>query len=291
MIAVVGASGYLGGALHEAAKRCGPVLGTSRTGGPFLRLSLDEPERFRYEAIRKGDTVCVTAGISSPDVCSREPERARRVNVEGTSAVISNVLATGARVIFFSTDAVYGEREDEFDESASCRPKGEYAVMKREVESLFAEEENFKTIRLSLVFSYHDRFTTYVRGCAKRKEGAEIFHPFIRSVVYLGDVTQGTIALARRWRDIPRKAVNFGGPAAVTRIEFAELLRETALSNLRIRATDPGCGFFGSRPRSIRMKSPVLASLLGRPPRSLRDAVRMEFNRAEPPGPARPRLA
>ncbi len=56
------------------------------------------------------------------------------MNVTGTSNFIQSVIDRGARVVFFSRDTVYGEREDAFDESAVCNPAGEYAEMKREVE-------------------------------------------------------------------------------------------------------------------------------------------------------------
>ena len=281
MIVITGASGYLGGALYDTARRTGPVAGTSSTGGGLFRLSLREPEDFDYGIVNAGDTVFMAAGISSPDACSREPDHAWNVNVEGTSVVISNILSSGARVVFLSSDTVYGEREDEVDESASCRPEGVYAVMKREVEERFAEQAAFKSVRLSLVFSYEDKFTAYLRECASRRNVAEIYHPFRRAVVHLDDVTEGLLALSRRWSEVAHGVINFGGPEVITRTRFACTLRETALPDLRYQVIDPGSDFFKSRPRVIRMKSPILAFLLNRPPRPLREAARHEFSRED----------
>ena len=277
-VVIIGASGYLGCALYKAARKFGLVIGTSVSDDKFLRLSLDEPENFDYDVVNEGDIVYMAAGISAPGICSQEPERAWKINVEGTSAVISNVLSAGARVIFLSSDTVYGERDEEVGESASCRPEDDYAVMKREVEGRFAERTTFKAIRLSFVFSYGDKFTAYLRGCADRRNVADVFHPFRRAVVHRDDVTEGMLVLGQRWNQFDQRVINFGGPEVISRIQFARTLRETVLPDLRYQSVDPGADFFKCRPRTIRMRSSYLASLLGRPSRSLRVAARLEFS-------------
>ena len=279
MILVAGATGYLGQPLHASASARGAAKGTSRTDKGFLPLRLEAPGDFDYGAVAADDTVFMTAGISAPDVCARERRRARAINVAGTSAAVSGFLSRGARVVFFSSDTVYGEKTEEFDESAPCDPVGDYAAMKHEVETRFMADPAFKTIRLSLVFSRDDRFTMYLRGCAERREEAGLFHPFRRSVVHRDDVVEGALALAWRWDEFPHGAINFGGPDVVDRLEFAEILKEGGLPGLRFRRAEPAPGFFRGRPRTIEMVSPVLASLLGRAPNSLREAVALEFGR------------
>ncbi len=274
---IVGAKGYLGGALIARANTVGNVLGTSSSGGNgFLALRLDAPADFEYDKIRRGDIVLLTAAISAPDICAREHDRAWAVNVTGTSAFISRAIERGARVIFFSSDTVYGEREGAFDEGASCNPAGEYAVMKHEVEQRFAGNPNFKTIRLSYVFSREDKFTRYLAECAKNDSEAELFHPFYRAIVHRDDVVCGALSLAEHWEETPEWIINFGGPQVLSRVEFVECLRANNLKNLRFKLNQPDGDFFINRPRVIAMTSPVLARLLGRTPHSLGEAARLE---------------
>ena len=208
---VVGASGFIGRHLLSACAI--PKSGTSSAGSPaLLRLCLEFPDEFDYEVIQPADVIFFTAAISSPDTCRRERERAWAVNVTGTSKFIDRVIARGGRVVFFSSDTVYGERIDVFEERALCNPAGDYAEMKYEVEKHFLGNCLFKVIRLSYVFSKEDKFTTYLAGCEARGEEAEIFHPFYRAVVHRDDVVQGALALARRWDDFPQAVLNFGGP-------------------------------------------------------------------------------
>lgn len=280
-IIVVGANGYIGHALNSQASRLFEVYGTtskvSKMGGSSLLLQLDKPEEFDYEMISVSDVVFLTAAISAPDVCSREYDRAWAINVTGTSAFVSNVISRGGRVIFFSSDTVYGEKEAAFNESAECSPAGEYAEMKHEVEKRFLGNPLFKAIRLSYVFSREDKFTKYLAGCAERGEEAEIFHPFYRAVIHRDDVIQGSLALASRWDEFSEQIINFGGPEVLARTEFAEAMQQKVLPRLRFRVTEPAAGFFENRPRIIAMQSPILPKLLERPARTLLEAASMEF--------------
>jgi dTDP-4-dehydrorhamnose reductase len=274
---VVGASGYIG--KHLLAASAIPKTGTSSTeSSTLLRLRLEFPDEFDYEIFQPADVVFLTAAISAPDVCTREHERAWAVNVTGTSKFIARVVARGGRVVFFSSDTVYGERGDDFDEQAACNPAGEYAEMKREVERHFLGNPLFKVIRISYVFSKEDKFTKYLVGCAARGDDAEIFQPFYRAVIHRDDIVHGALALARCWDDFPHAAINFGGPAVLSRVEFAETLREIAVPNLRFHVVEPDAEFFRSRPKAIAMRSPILARLLGRPALTLRESAMIEFN-------------
>jgi len=273
-----GATGYLGKSLLKAASSNCDAYGTSSTGlNSLLCLSLEVPDEFDYGIINPLDVALLTAAISSPDICSREHDRAWAVNVTGTSTFIDNVMARGGRVIFFSSDTVYGERYDEFDEKTICNPAGEYAEMKHEVEKRFIGNPLFKVIRLSYVFSREDKFTKYLSGCAERGDEAEIFHPFYRAVIHRDDVVQGALALAQRWDEFPQPTINFGGPEVLARTEFAQTLKDVALPTLRFRVTEPAAEFFKNRPRTVAMKSTVLPALLGRPAHTLAEAVQIEF--------------
>lgn len=275
---VVGARGYIGGTLLSNAKKQMSAIGTTSIGeNELLPLRLDASSEFDYDRIRPGDAVMLTAAISTPDICARDHNRAWAVNVTGTTSFIQRVIDCGARVVFFSSDTVYGEREDAFDETARANPAGEYAVMKNEVERRFAGNASFKAIRLSYVFSRDDKFSRYLAGCSDRNEEADLFHPFYRAIVYREDVVEGALTLVKQWDEVPEQVINFGGPQLLSRIDFALSLRQMHFHNLRFKVTQPSNEFFRNRPRVIAMTSPVFCRLLGRSPRSLFAAGRLEF--------------
>jgi len=160
---VVGGRGYVGAALYSSIPDgVAGYASTSSGAEGFLRLRLEVPGDFANLPISVGDVVFLTAAISSPDICAREHDRAWAVNVTGTSGFIANVITRGGRVVFFSSDTIYGERSDVFDETEKSNPAGEYAEMKAEVEKKFLGNPLFKSIRLSYVFSQEDKFTKYL---------------------------------------------------------------------------------------------------------------------------------
>jgi dTDP-4-dehydrorhamnose reductase len=275
---VVGAKGYIGSALVTASKKYKVTIGTSSSNdNDLIQLRLDSPDDFDYRNIKPNDTVLLTAAVSAPDICSLEYEKARAVNVLGSSRFIENVVRCGARVIFFSSDAIYGECESEFDELAVCNPVGEYAEMKCEVEQRFAGNSSFKAIRLSYVFSREDKFTKYLKKCVENNIEADIFHPFFRAIVYRDDVVNGALALVEKWDETPEQFINFGGPQILSRVDFTKCLSRAYLDCIRYKVTDPNDDFFKNRPRVIAMTSPIFPKLLGRKPHTLCEAVNLEF--------------
>ena len=275
----MGATGYIGLPLYQRSREVAVAYGTSsRPGGADFKLDIARPNSFNYEVINPGDTIFLTAAISAPDLCANDHDYCWNVNVTGTVTFINKILTRGAKVVFFSSDTVYGERNDVFNEKSKCNPAAEYGAMKYEVEKCFSGNPLFKTIRLSYVFSAQDKFTRYLMSCEARKEEAELFHPFYRAVVHREDIVAGSLALAECWDLIPERVINFGGPQIISRLEFAECLREGYLTNLRFKVVEPEVEFFKSRPRIISMTSPIFNRLLGRPPHKLSEAVFLEFN-------------
>ncbi len=276
---IIGATGYIGSKLFSRASEIGPACGTTsrEAHGKIAHLNLNQPGDFVAKNVKCGDTVYLTAAISAPDVCAKEKERAWSINVTGTTGIIQSAIDCGARVVFFSSDTVYGESADFFNEDLPCKPSGEYAEMKREVEQHFRGISTFKSIRLSYVFSREDKFTRYLVTCALKNEIAELYHPFYRSIIYRDDVIQGALALTDRWKYIPQQFINFGGPRLLSRIEFAEIIRDSAVRNLLFKVSTPDKEFFRNRPSVIAMESPILAALLQRSPLDLSEAVKREL--------------
>jgi dTDP-4-dehydrorhamnose reductase len=253
-------------------------IGTStKPSGGLIEFDLAKSETFDYELIDEGDCIILTAAISNPDTCTLQYDLAWSLNVDSTSKFISCVLRRGAKVVFCSSDAVLGEREDLVDESSKPDALGEYAAMKLEVESQFSGNPLFKAIRLSYIFSKEDKFTRYLLDCSHKGVGAEIFHPFYRAVIYRQDVIEGIFNLIRKWSDIPNFIIHFGGQSAISRIYFTELLQQMVIPKLQFKIVEPSDSFFLSRPRIINMKSPLLHQLLGRSPLGLGDAIHAEF--------------
>lgn len=200
------------------------------------------------------------------------------INVTGTSLAISEFLERKAKVIFFSSDTVFGENEAPFDEMYAKSPAGKYAEMKVEVEEKFKNFPDFKAIHLSYVFSKEDKFSTYLLNCHRNNSTAEVFHPFNRCVIYLNDLCDAVINLGLNWSNFPQSSINLGGPQLISRLDFTRAFKSILLKDLKYSVIEPDAVFFKNRPRVINMKSPLLKKILGRDPLNLEQSIKTEFN-------------
>ena len=283
---IIGAKGNIGSRLvektegkYDIRKVVSPartLLFTVDSGYHCLNLA-DDCFRYDYDTLKIGDTVAFCAAISEPSVCADQFEIALRVNVTSTGDFIYEALKKGCKVIFLSSDAVYGNVLGEFDEEEEADPKGAYAEMKALIEKRFTVYPLFKALRLSYNFFKDDRFTRYLRNCAEEDATAEIFDPFSRSVVHRDDTVDAIIALYNNWDVCEESVINCGGPETLSRVEFAKILKDSIYPDLKMKTVTPNEKFYNDRPAIVSMRSTHLEEVLGRPARSIQDAVTLEF--------------
>jgi len=283
---IIGAKGNIGSRLVEKTEGkydIRKVVSPARThlftvdSGYYCLNLADDCFRYDYDTLKMGDTVAFCAAISEPSVCADQFEVALRVNVISTGDFIYEALKRGCKVIFLSSDAVYGNVLGEFDEEQDTDPKGAYAEMKGVIEKRFLDYPLFKALRLSYNFFKDDRFARYLRMCVREGSTAEIFDPFSRSVVHRDDTVDAIISLFNNWDVCEEKVINCGGPETLSRVEFAKILKDTIYTNLKIKVIAPGDKFYQDRPAIVSMRSNVLEKVLGRPARSIGDAATLEF--------------
>lgn len=263
---IIGKDGFIAQELvRELESRKLPFLCTSRreVGENILPFDLQNMEDSFFTVIPKNSIVYLLAAISSPDLCERNYEYARKINVDATCSFIERCLKKDLRVCFASTDAIFGRNRGTSIDDTEPLPAGYYALMKAEVEKVFNLERNFKAVRFSYVLSHNDKFTEYLKKCVKEDKVAELYDPFIRSVVCLQDVITALINLDDKWYVVPSK-INFAGPYPVCREQIALAFQRNYDSRLIFKTTTPPESFFETRPRQIIMESIEFTKLLGR---------------------------
>jgi len=275
---VVGSDGFVGTAICAKSRLKDSIVrvahGSAESSVP---LDLREPDNFDYSMLSGDCAVVFLAAISSPDFCSADPGNAGEINVKGTRAFIEKALARDCRVIFFSSDVVFGNCTGIVDEDTPKSPLGVYGEMKAEVETRFSGLANFKVVRPSYIVSVKDKFSSYLRGCALAQRTAEVFHPLLRSGIHIDDVIAAIDNLLLNWHRHPCPSVNLCGTRLVSRIDLAEILKRALGLELDVKVVEAPPGFYASRPPVIEMKSLHLESLLGRLPLDLEVALKGEI--------------
>ena len=274
-IAVFGSTGFIGKNLSEHLYKQGlEVISIGRSESSAIVLDLEQPVIDSVAALGIGDSVVFLAAISSPEFCATDYESAFRVNVTNTILVIRRLLDAGVRVLFSSSDVVYGRTDNIVDESSIVNPSFEYAEMKETVEAEFLGCDNFHIMRLSYVWSIHDKFTRFIIDSAKSDKAVEIFDPFIRSIISLADVLDFICSFLGGDSSFP-KLVNLAGPEFLSRVDLVVLLRTHIAFDYYVG--NPPDNFFEYRPDQILMGSSRLESSLGRLPSTIEYAIATAF--------------
>lgn len=264
-IAIVGSSGYIAKHLMKAfnteLKGC-EIVKIDMTDDADLKLQLTEPANFNYDQLIGVDYVIFTAAISGPDMCANEFDKCWDINVTGTSYFIREAVRRDVKVLFFSSDAAFGDIPRHiYDEDSETQAYTAYGKMKKAIEDEFKTSKLFKCIRLSYVVSENDKFISYCLSCIRKGETADIFHPFYRNCITVSDVIKAIIWLMRNWLSFDSFVLNLTGTELVSRVRMADEMNRYFGNKLKYTVTQPDENFFKNRPQVTQMKSKYLYAL------------------------------
>lgn len=264
-IAIVGSSGYIAKHLMKAFTTqlhdC-EIVKIDMVGDVDFFLQLTAPEEFEYDKLKGIDYVIFTAAISGPDMCANEFEKCWNINVTGTSYFIREAIKRDVKVLFFSSDAAFGDIPGYiYDEDSETQAYTAYGKMKKAIEDEFKANPFFKCIRLSYVASANDKFISYCLKCIRSGETADIFHPFYRNTTTVGDVIKAIVWLLNNWATFNSFVLDVTGTELVSRIRMADELNRYFGNKLKYVVSKPEESFFKNRPQVTQMKSKYLYKL------------------------------
>lgn len=273
---ILGSSGYIGQNLLGAEGRYAPnfcVKSVGRSKSCSIHLDLENGEYSDLlNSVRVGDYAVFLAAISAPDVCKNAPEKARRVNVTNTIGLIDALLEKGVKIIFTSSDMVFGRSTGKQYDGAPCSPMGDYGSMKAEVESHYKGNSNVKIIRFSYVCGQGDKYTEMLVEMSLKNKTVDVFKGFSRNIVAVSDVVEGVYALLAKWDMYPHQYINFSGPDLISREALTSALKDV-MPDLQFKAVEAPEGFWESRSKVIETDCRNFTELLGRPPKNLKEIV------------------
>ncbi len=218
-ILVLGATGFVGPRIVAVARAAGhEVLGTRRDGGEVLfQLETDSlaAKLGRFFVGDEPPIVVCCAALTAMDRCLLEKELSHRINVDSTLRVLREAYALGAKIVFFSTSAIYAGTQGYYDEAAPRAPTTEYGRQKARVEEVLEREMPSACImRLEKLFgdepAGRNAFADWYRAM-QRGEPIQVIAGNLFSPTFVDDVARATLVAAER---------NLSGVFNVTNSEF-----------------------------------------------------------------------
>ena len=258
-VAIIGSSGYIANYIKARLRNEGMadrIVNIDQTDEVDVKLDLMNAEAFDYSKLDDVEYVIMTAAISGPDKCAEEYDFCNQINVVGTSYFIKEAIKKKCKVIFFSSDAVFGDISGmTYTEQSETNANTPYGQMKKAVEDEFKDSSYFKAIRLSYVVSAKDRFVSYCLGCIDRNEEAEVFHPFYRNCITVSDVVGVVVWLINNWDVYTPWVLNVAGKELVSRVRIADEINRYLGNNLKYKIISPEEVFYRNRPKITQMQS------------------------------------
>ncbi len=136
-ILVVGGDGLIGRALVQKMRALGCcVYWTTRQPGVVgaIELSMEKVPFEGSPNLNEYDSIVITAAVTEQAACLSDPETSYLVNVEAPKVLARAAMASGAKVIFLSSNLVLGGDQPFLRPEAPLAPVGAYAQMKAEAE-------------------------------------------------------------------------------------------------------------------------------------------------------------
>jgi dTDP-4-dehydrorhamnose reductase len=219
---VTGAGGLIGQYLVESASRWAPgwsVQGLTRTQLDLTDQSAVTSTFHRYPP----QLVIHCAALSRTTDCERDPETAKRINVDVTSLL--SQLAGNAGFIFLSSGEVFDGLRGWYDESADPNPINVYGRTKLEAERMVLQNPLHTVVRIVLTAgtspSGHRSFVEDMSRAAKRGKDLILYADEFRCPLPAGVIARVLWELVRQ--DKPG-LYHLGGSERLSRWEIGELL-------------------------------------------------------------------
>ena len=148
-IFISGAGGQVGHELvtalarHDVTAVAHAALDVADRGAVHAAIAASHPE-----------VIVHAAAWTAVDACEGDPERAQRVNTDGTTNIAAAARTVGARVVYFSTDYVFdGTKPDPYVEADAPNPQSQYGKSKLGGERALGADDTI--VRISWVCGRH----------------------------------------------------------------------------------------------------------------------------------------
>lgn len=281
---VVGGSGYLGQALlgKLGKKGVGTYSRNVIPGGLKFVAANDEFEKLLDNAGSDVAWIVFLHGISSPDVCARDPIGTRKINVLATKSLALRAYDRGIKSVFLSSDYVYDGRLGMRTETDLCCPTTEYGRQKAELEDWFLKNlDQSLVLRSSKIVSGHSGTHSvlgqwvdeFLKGSVLRCATDQIFSP-----MHVDDTVESILHLC----DGNYKGLfNVCGTEAISRYALCQALAHAVVNidgslNLSIEpCVLADIPFREPRPLNTSLSNAKLRQALGREFRSVHDLCQM----------------
>ena len=230
---VIGASGLVGGAIYEEAKKLNfPVDGTYNTFYTNGLYKLDYSRKNEITKIieeKKPEVIICPAGITNVDWIEQNPQKAWKTNVENIKTIFETASNYDIPVGFFSTDYIFDGKNGPYSENDPPNPLNIYGEQKLAAELMLKSflPEKYFIFRTSYVFGFERQGKNYVYSLTKSLyEGKEtkVANDMLITPTYAPDLAKFVLKIIEKNK---YGTYNISGNSYISRFEYAKMISDT----------------------------------------------------------------
>ncbi len=184
----------------------------------FIKGDIRDRNRLK-SAVKKNDAVIHLAAIVGLPACSRDPDMAQTVNVQGTQNVV-DCLSPSQRLVFASSVSNYGAASGHTcDESSSLHPLSCYGITKTDAERIVLGVDNAVCFRFATAFGVSPRMrldlliNDFVYQAYTNRILILFERSYKRTFAHVKDIARCILFSLDKFDSLPDKVYNVGDNA------------------------------------------------------------------------------
>ncbi|MDF3079246.1 MAG: NAD(P)-dependent oxidoreductase [Sphingobacteriaceae bacterium] len=214
-ILVTGSNGLLGQKLTELMLKQKDItlIATSRDGNrypekegyTYMELDItDEAETVQVISAVMPDVVINTAAVTQVDVCEKDKDACRDLNVEGVRNLIEICQTLNIHLIHLSTDFVFDGESGPYEEGAVPNPLSYYGTTKLQAEELVKQATcKWTIVRTVLVYGIvsdisRSNIVLWAKGALEKGQPIKVVSDHWRTPTLAEDLAEGCLLIARK---------------------------------------------------------------------------------------------
>ena len=229
----------------------------------------DEPSVFRLVKVYNPDLILHLAALTNLNFCEQNKEASRATNYGITEALTRACSKYQVRLIFLSSDYVFGKYDHVWQERDLPCPTTQYGMDKAASEYLIRDSlSDYAIVRTAQLYGFHGDFVSLVCDALTTRQKFTAFANLVNCPTWIGDLFAMLHMIILR---SSQGIFHCVGPEAVSRYQYAcEVAEVFALDKSLIKAVNLDF-LVDIRPPIVRLSGACTYNSLRFYPGSLKD--------------------
>lgn len=237
-ILITGAGGAIGKILSQHLSEIGhEIIPVVRRDGAISADLREEATVFRLVKAYAPELIVHLAALTNLRFCEQNKEASHATNIGITEILTRACSEFGIRLIFFSTDYIFGNYDHFWQEEDPPCPTTQYGIDKAVSERLIQERlPDYAIVRTAQVYGFNGDFVSLVAQALTAHQTFTAFANLANCPTWIGDL----LPMVQKIIDDGRQGIfHCVGPEAMSRYQFAcEIANTFGLNTASIQAVN-----------------------------------------------------